>query len=433
MAPGRSILHVDMDAFFVAVELLDQPELIGKPVVVGGTGPRGVVAAASYEARAYGVHSALASSIARQRCPHAVFLNGRHSRYREVSAQVMEVFQSFTPWVEPLSLDEAFLDVSGSLRLFGSPVEVAASIRSRVLEEVGISCSVGVAPNKFLAKLASVEAKPTASRTGPVAGPGVVLVAEDQIQAFLDPLPVERIWGVGPATLGRLQRIGIRSIADLRLLPLDTLRQVVGAAAAERLAALSRGEDERAVSAHSKAKSISHEETFPTDRHSTAELRGVLVRLADAVASRLRQSSVAAKTISLKLRFSSFQLITRSTTLQVPTADTSVILDVVLQALEGVDVSEGVRLVGIGASGLSVHEEVNEQLGLFGEHGQSVENRDGLNAAVDAIRGRFGSSVIGFAASMDAGSSVSVHQEGQQQWGPVERTEPPTISKQRRK
>src|SRR6056297_665264 len=283
VAGRRQILHVDMDAFFVSVELRRRPELVGQPVVVGGTGNRGVVAAASYEARRFGVHSAMPAAIAKRRCPHAVFLPGDHALYGEVSAQVREVLDRYTPLVEPLSLDEAFLDVSGSVRLFGPAPEIAAMIRRNVFEELSLGCSVGVAPNKFLAKLASVEAKPRATPAGIDPGPGVTVVVAGQERRFLDPLPVQRLWGVGPVMLAKLHRIGVRHVADFASIDESVLASALGAGQARHLLALSSGVDDRPVEPEREAKSISHEETYSTNKYEHAELQRELVRLADAV------------------------------------------------------------------------------------------------------------------------------------------------------
>ena len=281
---ARTILHVDMDAFYVSVELRRHPELRGRPVVVGGAGPRGVVAAASYEARRYGVFSAMPSSTARRMCPDAVFLPGDHDLYATVSTQVHEVFRSVTPMVEPLALDEAFLDVSGALRLLGSGVEIAQQIRRSIASELDLQCSVGVAPNKFIAKLASKAAKPIAGPQGVRPGPGVVEVRPGEELSFLHPLPVKALWGVGPATLERLERLGIRTVADLAAIDVGALTASIGKAHGRHLHQLSLGIDDRPVEVERQMKSIGHEETFASDRHTIDELQRELVRLADALA-----------------------------------------------------------------------------------------------------------------------------------------------------
>src|SRR4051812_28193627 len=251
-----------MDAFFVSVELRRRPELRGKPVVVGGTGPRGVVAAASYEARQFGVHSALPSAVARRRCPHAVFLAGDHALYSEVSAQVHAIFVRYTPLVEPLALDEAFLDVSGATRLFGDGTLIATRIRADVSDELQLGCSVGVAPNKFLAKLASVAAKPRATPDRITPGRGVVEVVPGHELEFLHALPVNRLWGVGPVTFSRLERLGIRTVGHLAALDQRTLIGALGQGQAAHLHALAWGRDDRPVETIREAKSIGHEETY---------------------------------------------------------------------------------------------------------------------------------------------------------------------------
>lgn len=422
LAPGetrqRRILHVDMDAFFVSVELLERPELRGQPVLVGGSGPRGVVAAASYEARSYGVFSAMSSATARRLCPHAVFIDGRHGRYAEVSAEVMAIFGRYTPLVEPLSLDEAFCDISGSERAFGTGLEIARAIRGEVMGELGLTCSVGVAPNKFLAKLATGTAKPTATRTGPRFGPGVAQVAPGEELEFLWPLPVSAVWGVGPRTLERLGRLGVESVGDLAAVPVAALVASVGAAAGRHLHDLSWGRDDRPVVSDLAPKSVSHEETFAHDRHDPEELRTELARMADAVGSRLRSANLAGRTVSIKVRFSSFETITRSITGPDPIDDATQLLDAAFGLLETVDVSSGVRLIGLAAGNL-VDGSVR-QLRLLDPDSPSdgpALDRTAVNSAIDEIRDRFGAGSIGSARLVD-GSGLRRFTHGQQQWGP---------------
>jgi DNA polymerase IV len=410
----RTICHVDMNAFFVAVELRRRPELAGQPVVVGGSGPRGVVAAASYEARRFGVHSALASAVARRRCPHAVFLPGDHALYSRVSADVLEIFQRYTPLVEPLSLDEAFLDVTGSLRLFGSGPTIAGRIRDDVRSELQLECSVGVATNKFLAKLASVEAKPVARPDRIDPGPGVMVVEPGREQLFLDPLPVQRLWGVGPATLEKLQRLGIRTVADLGAIDEPLLSSALGVAQARHLLELSRGHDDRPVEPQRETKSIGHEETSALNSHSPSEMRTRLVRLADAVAARLRKENVGARTLTLKVRFDDgFHTITRSTTAREPIDQAQTIVALLQPILDTIDPSPGVRLVGVSGSNLApVHHQLT-----FDEAAGDVPQHGAREAALDEIRGRFGSDAIGPASAVKGGRVRNV-QRGGQQWGP---------------
>lgn len=402
-----------MDAFFVSVELRRRPELVGRPVVVGGTGRRGVVAAASYEARRYGVHSALASAVAVQRCPHAVFLPGDHALYSQVGAEVRAIFERFTPLVEPLSLDEAFLDVTGARRLFGDGREIAQRVRTAVRDELDLGCSVGVAPNKFLAKLASVEAKPRPRRDRIEEGDGVTVIEPGREQAFLDPLPVDRLWGVGPATLDRLHRIGITHVADLRRVDLPILESAVGGNQARHLAALAVGADDRDVEPDRAAKSIGHEETYPVDKHTPAEMRRELVRLADAVTQRMRERGVGARTWTLKIRFAGFTTITRSVT----TADTvdqaPEIVDLLAPVLEAVDPSPGVRLLGVSGSNLGTPAT---QL-TFDQLSDGATERPAASGALDEIRRRFGGDAIGPASSL-AGGRLRPVRRGDQQWGP---------------
>jgi DNA polymerase-4 len=417
--PGtRSILHVDMDAFFVSVELLDRPELRGQPVIVGGAGDRGVVAAASYEARAFGVHSAMPSVRARRLCPHAVFLNGRHDRYAEVSREVMEVFHSFTPLVEPISLDEAFLDVTGSQRLHGPAPTIAQSIRERVLDREGITCSVGVAPSKFVAKLASEAAKPIASPEGPRPGLGVKVVGADEVLAFLHPLPVKALWGVGPATLARLQRLGITDVGDLAAMPVDVLCGALGKAAGRHLHALANGIDQRAVETDRKPKSVGHEETFATDIRDRAELDRQLMRLADAVAGRLRHHGIGGRTVTIKVRFHDFKTITRAVTLAGPVDTTPAIAGPARDLLDAIDPGPGVRLLGVSVSGLTTDQSRQLTLDdvLAGDT-TSPEAWETASHAIDEIRDRFGAAAIG-PASVSSPQGLQVKRQGDRQWGP---------------
>ena len=419
-----SILHVDMDAFFVSVELLDQPELRGKPVVVGGDGERGVVAAASYEARAFGIHSAMSSVQARRLCPHAVFLRGRYHRYSEVSTSVMAIFKDVTPLVEPLSLDEAFLDVTGALRLLGEAPTIAASIRRRVLDEQGLTCSVGVASTKFVAKLATEAAKPKASKNGPQFGSGVFVVEPEETLSFLRPLPVESLWGVGPATLSKLHRIGVLTIADLADLPEENVVAVLGRSQGRHLHLLANGRDERSVEPDRAMKSIGHEETFSRDHHLRSTLERELVQFADSVASRLRAQGLVGRTVQLKVRFGDFTTITRSTTLAVAVDDSRSLLEAGRGLLALVDPAQGVRLLGLSVSGLS--SDSSRQL-TFDEaiSGPGWQEADRM---VDEIRARFGDEAIGPAVAAGP-DGLRLKRRGAQQWGPdAEQTGPESSS-----
>ena len=397
----RVILHVDMDAFYVSVELLRRPELGGLPVVVGGDGSRGVVAAASYEARRHGVHSAMASVTARRRCPSAVFLPADHQRYAEVSAEVREVFDSVTPLVEPLALDEAFLDVTGVRSLLGEPSEIAETVRRRVADRVGLSCSVGVASNKFVAKLASVEAKPIADRDGVRAGPGVVVVEPGMEAAFVATLPVERLWGVGPKTLARLHDIGIRRVPDIVAAPDGLLEGRLVASAAKHLRRLALGIDDRPVETDRGAKSIGQEETFGSDISDLDVARAEMIRLADSVASRLRGSTVAARTVTLKAKFADFDTVTRSVTAGEPLDTAGEIIERLEPGLRELIARGPVRLLGVSASNLV---EPARQLDLWSQattgDGLGSEAHDGADRALDEIRARFGRSSIGRASGL---------------------------------
>ena len=404
-----------MDAFFAAVELLRHPELKGQPVVVGGAGGRGVVAAASYEARAFGIHSAMPGARARRLCPHAVFLPGDHAHYSDVSRRVMNIFRSMTPLVEPISLDEAFLDVSGARRLLGPAPVIAEEIRRRVFDTEGLTCSVGVARVKFLAKLASVAAKPRASAQGTVPGRGVFVVEPDAEFDFLHPLPVQSLWGVGPVTLGRLERLGVRTVGQLAAMDETTVVAALGPVQGAHLHALANAVDARAVTPEQGVKSVGHEETFARDHHSLDTLSLELLRLGDAVATRLRVAGLAGRTVSIKVRFGDFRTITRSCTIPEPTDSAHEIARLGKQLLFAVDPTPGVRLLGISVSQLGDGAVRQLTLDDLGEDRSAEWSR--AEAAIDEVRARFGVAAVG-PASLIGPDGLRVARRGDQQWGP---------------
>jgi DNA polymerase-4 len=416
--PDRTwILHVDMDAFFAAVEALDDPALAGRPLIVGGTGPRGVVASCSYEARAYGVRSAMPATQARRLCPDAVFVAGRYERYAEVSRQMHAVFHRFTPLVEGISLDEAFLDVTGAIRLFGPAPAIAAAIRDAVRDELRLSCSVGVAPVKFLAKLASEAAKPRAGPAGRQEGAGVFVIEPGRELEFLHPLPIEALWGVGPATADRLHRLGLTTVGDLARLPPEVLETAVGRAHGSHLANLARGIDRRAVEPDREVKSVSHEETYATDRYDPDQLHVEIVRMADAVASRVRRAGLAGRTVTLKIRYGDFTTRTRSVTSPAPLSSGPAIAGLASTLLAGLDLAPGVRLLGVGVSNLApVGDGDAEQLVL--DLAPWAPASRSPSAAVDEVRRRFGPGAVGPAALLGS-SGLRVKRPGETQWGPL--------------
>ena len=413
MSATTSILHVDMDAFYASVEVLLDPSLAGKPVIVGGSGDRGVVASCSYEARAYGIHSAMPSARARRLCPHAVFLSGRFDVYSEYSRRIHEVFTSFTPLVEGIALDEAFLDVSGAHRLFGTGEEIAHTIRNRIRDELRLDCSVGVAAIKLIAKLASKAAKPKASLGGLQPGAGVLVVPPGAELAFLHPLPVESLWGVGPATATRLRRFGVTTIGDLAAVPLESLVRALGQALGRHLHDLSQGRDPRPVEPAREVKSVSHEETYAHDFVEHEPLRAEAVRMSDAVAARLRKARLAGRTVTVKVRFHDFSTITRSHSFPAPVDTGPVIARAATSLLDQVDVSSGVRLLGVGVSNLV--EDGARQLSLD-DVGDEAAWTD-ASRAVDEVRTRFGPGAVGPAALAGDGE-LRVKREGDTQWGP---------------
>lgn len=382
------ILHVDMDAFYASVEERDRPELVGRPVIVGGDPQRrGVVSAANYEARKYGVHSAMAASTARRKCPQAVFLPPRIGYYAQISAQIRQIFDRYTPLVEPLSLDEAFLDVTGSKTLFGSAEQIGRRIKQEIRDELHLVASVGVATNKFLAKVASDLGKPD----------GFVVVPPDRIQEFLDPLPVGRLWGVGQVSNRALDKLGIRTIAQLRRLPVEVLRDCFGSSG-EYLWQLAQGIDDRPVVPDQEAKSISHETTFAVDVDDREILRAWLLELTEQVAQRVRRRHLRGRTVQLKVRFADFRTITRSQTLADPTDVTSELWQAAVELLETRLPSEHlpVRLLGMGLSGFDRSGEKQRQ--LFDEDESRRQGR--LDRVTDQIRARFGQSAIGRAGGV---------------------------------
>jgi DNA polymerase-4 len=383
---GCTILHVDMDAFFASVEVRRRPELRGKAVVVGG-GVRGVVAAASYEARRYGIRSAMPMGQALRLCPAVVVLPVDRGAYSQASSHVMEILRDFTPLVEPLSLDEAFLDVSGAIRLHGRPAAMAQAIRSRIAADLELTCSVGVAPTKFVAKLASARCKPD----------GMLVVPQPAVLQFLHPLPVTVLSGVGERTAQSLHRLGIRTVADLAETPLDTLRRAVGTAVATHLHELAHGRDARAVELHEVEKSISAEHTLDIDLTEEAEVRRELLSLAAEVGSRVRERGLATRTIGLKVRFADFKTLTRVRTLPSWTDSTAAIYDTAsdLYRVLGLD-RPRIRLVGIKAENFRNAGAVPEQLTL--EQPSSLRERGESERVIDAARVRFGVGSVGYAS-----------------------------------
>ena len=380
---GCAILHVDMDAFYASVELVTRPELRGKAVIVGG-GQRGVVLSATYEARALGVHSAMPMSRARRIAPHAIVIEPHHERYAEVSAGVMAIFHSITPLVEPLSLDEAFLDVSGARRRLGTPTSIAELIRARVYDEQRITCSVGVAPTKFVAKLASTQIKPD----------GLLVVPADKITAFLHPLPVGALWGVGERTEERLVSLGLRTVGDIAHTPVDTLIRAVGQASGQRLHDLAWGRDDREVVPDATEKSIGNEETFARDVDDPQVIAREILRLAQKVAARARRHEIRGRTVVLKIRFADFTTITRSRTLESPTDVGQVIYDTASDLYAALRLQRArIRLVGVRLEGLVDLEGSAEQLS-FDEGAASPVDRRAAEVAADRLRERFGRDVV---------------------------------------
>jgi DNA polymerase-4 len=378
---GCTVLHVDMDAFFASVEVRRRPELRGRPVVVGGVGPRGVVSSASYEARRYGVRSAMPAMRARALCPQAVFLPPDFSAYSEASQAVMRIFHDVTPLVEPLSLDEAFLDVAGAQRLLGRPALIARDIRARIAEEQHLTCSVGVAPTKFVAKLGSTRAKPD----------GTIVVPAGQVLDFLHPLPVDALWGVGERAAETLHRLGLSTVGDLARAPVGMLRGALGEAAAAHLHELSWGRDSRRVVSEHVDKSIGAEMTYDTDVADPAVLRRSLLALAEKVGARLRGSGQVGRTIAIKVRLADFRTVNRSRTMPTTTDVAREIFETAWALFEVLGATEHIRLLGVRVEGLAAEATASRQLTL----GEPERGWREAEAATDAVAARFGRSIVG--------------------------------------
>ncbi len=385
----RYILHVDMDAFFAAIEQREHPEFIGKPLIVGadpkqGKG-RGVVSTCCYEARTYGVHSAMPISQAYKLCPHGIYVPPNGSLYTQVSREIFKLFYEFTDLVEPLSIDEAFLDISGCIKLFGSARSIAKKLKYRIYESQAINASVGIAPNKFLAKIASDLEKPD----------GLVLVEHDKIESFLHPLSLVRMWGAGKKTIEKLNYLGIHTIGDLSEYPLDVLEKKFGKPG-KHFYQLSHGIDDRAVIPEHKVKSVSNEITFSEDVMDINTLFRTLLQLSEKVGYRMRQKNLLGRTIHLKLRYQGFETITRNRTIPVNTANTNEIYKVIKELFEKhYDKIRKVRLLGVGMSGFQL--AVNQQLSIFD---QADKPKSDLDAVEDLVRKKFGKYSISRAEGM---------------------------------
>ncbi|HSY15512.1 MAG TPA: DNA polymerase IV [Jatrophihabitantaceae bacterium] len=389
---GCPILHVDMDAFFASVEIRRRPELARRPVVVGGS-VRGVVAAASYEARRYGVRSAMSMSQALRLCPHAVVLPPDRAAYSAASGEVMAILRSITPTVEPLSLDEAFLDVSGARRLLGRPAVIAAAIRAKVSAQLGLTCSVGVAPTKFVAKLASAHCKPD----------GMLVVPVADVLRFLHPLPVTVLWGVGERTAEPLRRIGVRTVGDLAEIPLDMLRRSVGPSVADHLASLAAGRDPRSVTPREAEKSVSSDRTHDLDLTEQGEVERELLRHAGDVAGRLRSRGFVARTVGIKIRFADFRTVTRVRTLPGWTDSTTTLHEAACDLYRGLALDRPrIRLVGVKAENLRAAGEAAEQLTL-----QQGARHAAAEHAADNARARFGAGAVGYGSLLAGRRAVA--------------------------
>jgi DNA polymerase-4 len=385
-------MHVDMDAFFVSVELRGRPELRGKPVIVGFPADRSVVLSASYEARAFGVKSAMPMVIAQRMCPQAVIIEPRHKLYYEVSGQLMAIFESITELVEPLSVDEAFLDVGGAIRRLGPPLQIGELVRTRVSKELGITASVGIAASKFVAKIASTRCKPD----------GMLLIRPEQTVPYLHSLPVNALWGVGAKTADVLARMGIRTVADVASTPVSSLKKVLGAGG-EHVYRLAWGIDPRVVTPVRPEKSIGAEETFAVDTADDALLHRELLRLCHRTAERLRASGLVTRTVALKLRYADFSTVTRSRTVHAPLDSAQLLYAVAVQLLESLgDRPMTVRLVGVRAEQLEAAAQTSLQLSFD----RRDDNWRAAEQALDRVTEKFGSKSVLPARLLDPGNGT---------------------------
>jgi DNA polymerase IV len=371
-----TILHVDMDAFYASVSIKDNPKLKGKAVVVGA-GARGVVLSANYEARKFGIRAAMPVGRAQAMAPHAIFIPPDHTRYSEVSDEVMKIFRDVSPHVEPISLDEAFIDVTGAKRSIGSGREIAMMIREKVEREQGITCSVGIAHNKFIAKLASQHCKPN----------GVLEIASNRILTFLHPLPAKAIWGVGPKTNEQLEKLGLRTVGEIANTPRSTLIRALGEATGSSLYELAWGRDYRDVVSDEPEKSISAAETFASDLDDPEEILREFLRLCEKATLRMRQAGFCAKTISIKVRFADFKTITRSKTLDQPISGTKESFEIAKKLYQDLKIDRArIRMVGVSLEGLILAQDSSEQL-LLGQRDIGWRQAD---SAIDRVKAKFG-------------------------------------------
>jgi len=374
---SRTILHIDMDAFFAAIEVLDDSSLKGKPVIVGGISRRSVVSTASYEARKFGIHSAMPLFKAREKCPQGVFLPVKMERYKEVSRKIMGLLKDFSPLVEQVSIDEAYLDITGTENLFGCPEEIARRIKERVGKETGLTCSIGIAPNKFMAKVASDMNKPD----------GLTIISATEVDQFLSILPVAKLPGVGKRTLEDLRRYGVKTVGDLKRFSKEQFLKNFGKFGL-RLYNISQGRDNESVTPDREIKSISSEETLPSDTVDLSKLRNMVKEHAEKVAWRLRKEELKGKTVTIKIKFSDFSAFTKSHTIAEATDSTKIISDCAIKQLTDYPLKKKVRLIGVAVSNLDVSSE-ESQISLF-VNGDKTDKDRKVDKAIDEIRGKFG-------------------------------------------